>query len=107
MAKFLNTRGRAKLAIAVCDRCHEKVAYSELRQDGNNPGIKVCSKRACFDEFDLWRLPPRQPEDITLRHPRPDTKIGILDVFLVSEYEESYLMTEDSNFLVLQELEGL
>lgn len=107
MAKFLNTRGRAKLAIGICSRCSTKVPYDELREDGNARGLLVCKDRGCWDRKDPWREPPRQPEDITLRHPRPDTKIGILDVFLVSEYEESYLMTEDSNFLVLQELEGL
>lgn len=72
MSRYLGTRGKASLAIAVCDRCKIKVPYSDLREDGNIPGLMVCQSNGCHDVYDPWRLPARQAEDISLAHPRPD-----------------------------------
>lgn len=74
MSLYLDTRGETSAAIAVCDRCRMKVAYSTLVSDGNSPGLKVCLD--CSDNLDPWRLPPRQGEDITLREPRPDEPLS-------------------------------
>lgn len=74
MSRYLGTRGRQHLSIAVCDRCHLKVAYDDLRPDGNSPGLQVCAP--CWDPIDPWRLPPRQTEDITLPKPRPDESVS-------------------------------
>jgi hypothetical protein len=52
-----------------------KRPYSDMRPDGNIPAIKVCSE-SCSDQFDPYRLPPRQPEKITIRFPRPDLDIA-------------------------------
>lgn len=106
MSRYLNTRGRASIAIAVCDRCHKKVPYSELRSDGNSPGLKVCNDRGCFDIFDPWRLPARQPEKITLRNPRPDRRIGFSLVFLVDEYG-SNIIAENGDFIITEDREDL
>lgn len=73
MSLYLNTAGYASRAVAVCDRCHVKVAYSTLVADGNSPGLRVCP--ACSDKLDPWRLPARQSEDIALRYPRPDNEL--------------------------------
>jgi hypothetical protein len=70
MSLWLDTSGQASCSVALCDRCHMKVAYSTLVSDGNAPGLKVCP--SCSDNFDPWRLPARMSENITLRHPRPD-----------------------------------
>lgn len=67
---FLDTRGRKHIAIGICDRCKMKFPIEELWSDRNVPGLKVCRKD--LDDRDPWLLPPRQPEDITLRYPRPD-----------------------------------
>lgn len=71
MPIYLDTRGKSKLAVAVCDRCKMRCAYSDLISDGNSVGLKVCSLE-CRDDIDPWRLPPRQNEDISLQHARPD-----------------------------------
>ena len=47
----------------------------DLYPDPNINGLMVCKKD--LDVFDPWRLPPRQPEDITLRNPRPDTPLTV------------------------------
>lgn len=73
MPRYLNTRGNATLAIGICDRCSRKFPLGELTSDPNFPGLRVC--RADRDQFDPYRLPPRKPEDITLRFPRPDVPL--------------------------------
>lgn len=71
MPLYLNTLGKSQVAVAICDRCHMKVSITHLISDPNSPGLRVC-KDTCVDQFDPWRLPPRQTEDITLEYPRPD-----------------------------------
>jgi hypothetical protein len=47
---------------------------SELSPDPNYPGLMVCEEDR--DEYDPYRLPARQTENITLRFPRPDTPLS-------------------------------
>jgi hypothetical protein len=70
MARYVKTRGKNFIALAICDRCRMKMPYTELRPDGNLPGLQVCGK--CCDGLDPYRLPPRQTEDISLPTPRPE-----------------------------------
>lgn len=73
-----------RLSKAVCDRCHFKVLYQELRADGNAPALRVCRK--CYDTIDPYRLPARQPDTFTLRMPRPDTSVALsLEPALITE----------------------
>lgn len=74
MSVFLDTRGRATLAVAICGRCSRKFPYDELMPDPNYPGLRVC--RDDLDQFDPYRLPARQTENIALRFPRPDTPLN-------------------------------
>lgn len=76
MPRFLDTTGLASLAIGVCDRCKFKFPYVDLRPDGNIPALRVCQNEGCFDNFDPYRLPARQPEKITIRFPRPDASVA-------------------------------
>ena len=76
MPRFLDTHGNSTLSIFVCDRCHMKRPYSDMRPDGNIPALKVCSD-SCSDQFDPYRLPARQPDKITIRFPRPDADIAV------------------------------
>jgi hypothetical protein len=43
--------------------------------DPNFPGMRVCKDD--LDNFDPWRLPARQTENISLRFPRPDVNLGL------------------------------
>lgn len=70
MPLYLPVKLRTTATIAVCDRCKEKVYLSDLRADGNSPGLRVCS--GCWDMKDPWRLPARKTETVAVRHPRPD-----------------------------------
>ena len=74
MPVYLDTRGNSVLSVAICDRCSRKFAYTDLMPDPNFPGMRVC--KADLDNFDPWRLPALQTENIALRFPRPDTPLG-------------------------------
>lgn len=73
MEGFLDTRGRAYLAVGLCDRCKRKFPLDELWSDRNNPGLKVC--RDDLDDLDPYRLPARPGEQIALRYARPDEAV--------------------------------
>ena len=74
MSLWLDTSGQSSLAIAICDRCKMKRSITEMQPDPNAPGVFVC-EHGCIDDYDPWRLPAREPEDITLEHPRPDLSL--------------------------------
>lgn len=75
MPVYLDTRGNSVLSVAICDRCSRKFAYVDLMPDPNFPGMRVCAEDK--DNFDPWRLPALQTENIALRFPRPDTPVAI------------------------------
>ena len=74
MPVYLDTRGNSVLSVAICDRCSRKFPYVDLMPDPNFPGMRVCKED--LDNFDPWRLPAIQTENITLRFPRPDVSIA-------------------------------
>ena len=73
MPLYLSTEGLASVAIGICGRCSQKFPIGELMSDPNSPGLMVCQDD--IDQYDPWRLPPRELEDITLRMPRPDVPL--------------------------------
>ena len=74
MPVYLDTRGNSVLSVAICDRCSRKFPYVDLMPDPNFPGMRVCKED--LDNFDPWRLPARQTENIALRFPRPDVSVA-------------------------------
>lgn len=74
MPLYLDTRGKSSVAIAVCQRCGTKVAYSDLIEDGNIQNFWVCSEE-CRDPLDPYRLPARAADNLVLEHPRPDIPV--------------------------------
>ena len=98
MPVYLSTRGKTTLGIGICGRCSRKFSLDDLYSDPNSPGLMVCA--ADRDEYDPYRLPARQPDNIVLPFTRPDTPIptnpaGVItqdsDYFLISENGEDYL----------------
>ena len=74
MPIYLDTTGNSVLSVAICDRCKRRFAYVDLYPDPNFNGMRVCKDD--LDNFDPWRLPARQTENISLRFPRPDVSIA-------------------------------
>lgn len=93
MPLYLDTRGRSTLGIGLCARCSRKFSLDDLHSDPNFPGLMVCV--ADLDEFDPYRLPARQTEDITLRFVRPDESIATNPAGVISEDGDYFLVTED------------
>lgn len=88
MSLYLPVRNGSTMAIAVCDRCHAKRYFDDLTSDPNQPALRVCkspgpgtnrrgerSQNGCLDLLDPYRLAARQPENISLQFPRPDTPL--------------------------------
>ena len=84
MSTWLDTIGNNVLSIAICDRCKMKRAYSDISEDRNIPGLRVCNQ-GCNDERDPYRLPARQPEKIAIRFPRPDENIDATQDALITD----------------------
>lgn len=75
MSVFLDPRGQPTYGIGICDRCKTKRYLAELIKDGNSPGLRVCAPWVtvgCWDVFDPYRLPARQPDRLALPYARPD-----------------------------------
>lgn len=75
MSVFLDTTGEPTLGIGICARCSRKMPLAELHPDPNAPGLMVCE--ADQDVLDPYRLPPRQPDSLTLPFYRPDVSIAV------------------------------
>ena len=73
MPVYLDTRGKTTLGLGLCGRCSRKFSLDALKPDPNVPGLMVCS--VDLDQFDPYRLPARQPDQITLRFTRPDVPL--------------------------------
>jgi hypothetical protein len=93
MPLYLDTRGRSTLGIGLCARCSRKFSLDDLHSDPNFPGLMVCKDD--LDEFDPYRLPARQTEDITLRFVRPDESIATDPAGVILENGDYFLVTED------------
>lgn len=78
MPYFVNTYGHATLAVGICGRCSLKFPLDDLAPDPNSPGLLVCVDD--LDDYDPYRLPPRELEDITLLMPRPDVDLVTVTV---------------------------
>lgn len=98
MSIWLDTRGRSTLGIGLCARCSRKMSLDELFSDPNSPGLRVC--REDLDQLDPYRLPPRQPDNITLPFVRPDTPLNTDPAGLVTEDDNSFLIGSNDEYLI-------
>ncbi len=91
MARFLDTTDEATYGIGICDRCSRKFPLAELLPDPNSPGLRVCVDDR--DDYDPYRLPPRQPDQINLPFYRPDTPMTFEDTMASNEDTGSWTPT--------------
>ena len=73
MSKWLDPTGKSTYGLGVCARCWRKFSIDDLYSDPNSPGLKVCLND--IDDYDPYRLPARQTENIALRFNRPDEPV--------------------------------
>ena len=93
MPVYLSTRGKTTLGIGLCGRCSRKFSLDDLYSDPNAPGLMVCD--ADRDEYDPYRLPARQPDNIVLPFTRPDTPIPTNPAGVITQDSDYFLITED------------
>ena len=93
MPVYLSTRGKTTLGIGICGRCSRKFSLDDLYSDPNSPGLMVCA--ADRDEYDPYRLPARQPDNIVLPFTRPDTPIPTNPAGVITQDSDYFLITED------------
>jgi hypothetical protein len=94
---YLDTRGNTVLSVAICDRCNRKFPYVDLMPDPNFPGMRVCKED--LDNYDPWRLPARQTENIALRFPRPDVSIALPANLINTEGDPNTQQQYDNFFI--------
>jgi hypothetical protein len=95
MPRYLNTRGNTTLAIGICGRCSIKMPLDQLLPDPNYPGLLVCERDR--DQYDPYRLPARQPDNILLPFLRPDVPLATNPAGVIAQNSEQFLITEDSD----------
>ena len=100
MSIWLNTRGKSTLGIGWCDRCKFKFSLDDLSSDRNTPGLKVCNR--CNDQLDPYRLPARQPDDLTLPFYRVQEPL----IMPPTECDQQILATETPQGLQADALPG-
>ena len=93
MPVYLSTRGKTTLGIGICGRCSRKFSLDDLYSDPNAPGLMVCKDD--IDEYDPYRLPARQPDNIVLPFTRPDTPIPTNPAGVITQDSDYFLITED------------
>ena len=93
MPVYLSSRGKTTLGIGICGRCSRKFSLDDLYSDPNSPGLMVCA--ADRDEYDPYRLPARQPDNIVLPFTRPDTPIPTNPAGVITQDSDYFLITED------------
>jgi len=73
------------------------MSLTQLMSDPNSPGLRVC--REDLDQLDPYRLPPRQPDTITLPFVRPDSPLYSDPDGLVTEDDNNFLISSNSGYL--------
>lgn len=53
-----------KYAVAICDRCADKIPYRKLKDDGQNPSLRVCPD--CWDMHHPQEYLPDTFDPVTL-----------------------------------------
>lgn len=107
MPQYLDPTGRSSYGIALCGRCGEKFYLDELMPDPNTPGLMVC--RADRDDYDPYRLPARQSENISLLFTRPDLPLTDHEApepqlaFALTTEDNEYILTEGGDYIWTEE----
>ncbi len=70
MPIWLDPTGKTTYGIGICQRCSRKFFLEDLHSDPNSPGLMVCEDD--LDDYDPYRLAPRQADRIDLPFYRPD-----------------------------------
>jgi hypothetical protein len=93
--RYLDVSGQPTFGIGICARCSRKFLLAELQPDPNYPALMVCDVDR--DQYDPYRLAPRQPDQIVLPFVRPDTPINTRPAGVIQEAGNEFFITEDGD----------
>lgn len=93
MSKFIDPHGEPTYGLALCARCSRKFKLGELHSDPNSPSLMVCAED--LDEYDPYRLAPRDNDQITLPFVRPDENIDTHPTGVISQDGTQFVVSED------------
>lgn len=96
MPRFLDPTGHSTYGIGVCARCYRKMSLDDLYDDPNYPGLKVCQQD--LDDYDPYRLPPREPDQVNLRFTRPDVPVVASSTPPVAPGDPGWLPDDSTDF---------
>ena len=68
---------------------------AQLQPDPNYPALMVCSDDV--DDYDPYRLAPRQPDQIVLPFVRPDLSLNTHPEGLIQEAGDEFIIAENGN----------
>ena len=71
------------------------MSLEELMPDNNYPGLRVCKEDR--DQFDPYRLAPRQTERITLDYPRPDVPINLNELGTIAQSGDLFIINDEGD----------
>ena len=95
MSIYIDPTGEPTYGIGLCARCSRKFPLAQLQPDPNYPALMVC--RDDVDEYDPYRLAPRQPDQIVLPFVRPDLSLNTHPAGLIQEAGDEFIIAENGN----------
>ena len=95
MSIYIDPTGEPTYGIGLCARCSRKFPLAQLQPDPNYPALMVC--RDDVDEYDPYRLAPRQPDQIVLSFVRPDLSLNTHPAGLIQEAGDEFIIAENGN----------
>ena len=95
MTIYIDHTGQPTYGIGICARCSRKFPLASLHSDPNYPNLMVCDEDT--DEYDPYRLAPRQPDQIVLPFNRPDLPLSTRPAGVIQEAGDEFIITESTN----------
>lgn len=92
MSIFLDPTGEPTYGIGICARCSRKMPLAQLKPDPNYPNLMCCEED--IDDYDPYRLAPRQPDQIVLPFNRPDVPLNTRPAGVIQEAGVEFIVTE-------------
>lgn len=93
MSLYIDPTGEPTYGIGICARCSRKMPLAQLSSDPNYPNLMVCE--ADRDEYDPYRLAPRQPDKIILPFNRPDLPLNTHPAGMIQEAGDEFIILEN------------
>jgi hypothetical protein len=95
MSIYIDPTGEPTYGIGLCARCSRKFPLAKLQPDPNYPALMVCSDDV--DDYDPYRLAPRQPDQIVLPFVRPDLTLNTHPAGLIQEAGDLFIIAENGD----------